>query len=122
MLNVNTIYMSKEVVSFVDDIISSYNIKNYYDVSFCDKKTLSSLLVKCEIYTVCFDFLEAFLKRSFSEKLSKFLNTTNFDNGVNLLSDMSICVVSHYENIMEEIFLERIDYAETSKKKQRYFD
>lgn len=115
-------YNTEEVIDFVDEIIRDYDIKEYRDVSFCDKKTLCSFLLDAENESNCSDWMESFLRKSTGKKFSKFMNETNSSNGIDLLADIAGCIVSHYENLMEEIFEERISEYEASKEKQGFME
>lgn len=108
-------YKVKEIFETVDNIIQSYDINFYADVSFADKMLVVGMIIKHQSKNKCTDWLDAFVNDS-GPIFSDFLTTSNSESKINATNEIAEKLVSHHENLMEEIFNERIEHAETSKK------
>lgn len=115
-------YREKKIFEEVDDIVNSYNIKSYHNVSYSDKLKICGHLVKHEIDNKCSDWMDALVNESISESISESLIKQSLCDYLHVSMEIDRNIVSHYENLMEEIFDERIEHAETSQKEPRDFD
>lgn len=115
-------YRDKQIFTEVDDIIESYDIKNYHNVSFSDKLKICGLLINHENKNNCSDWMDALIDAGVVKSITGPMISGCYVDYIDRAIKIDESIVSHYENLMEEIFNERIEHVETSKKEPRYCD
>jgi hypothetical protein len=113
MFGTPVFYKVKEIIEVVDNIIKSYDIKCYSKVSFADKKLVCGVIIKHQSDNKCTDWLDALTDNS-GHVFSEYLIKGNLESLIEMKRNIEEKLVSEHENLMEEIFNERISHEEAS--------